>query len=403
MTFAASCARPFGADPDTAETLIGVYGLVRPVNIPRFAYVPLTGGNIGAYTVGRTSGLLSFTAAYVTGLSPSAVVADATNRFAYATGGTSLYAATIDQTTGALATAGTTATGAAPSAPRIDSTNRFLYLVSGPGTIAGYTINSLTGALTAIGSWSAASPYSKPVLHPSAPYLYLPTNSGIYQYSIDQTTGALTQIGIAVDGGAAGAFDFDNQARFAYHAYSSSITVYAIGSNGVLTQIQTIGGISAPSGLILEHPSNRFAYLTSIVSGSTVMMYLVNPFTGLLTPTGSVNAGTTTGALRVEPSGRFAYVSNQGSSDISQYYIDQIFGTLTYMGSAASGAGAIVCTPDPTGRFFYSPNLGASSISVFSIDYASGFLRPIQTISPGGGPTYVGLVSYSSPAAAQFF
>src|SRR5262249_11835353 len=59
--------------------------------------------------------------------------------------------------------------------------------------------------------------------------------------------------------------------------------------------------------------------------------------TGILTPAGSVAAGTLPVAVIVEPSGRFAYVANQGSGDISEYSINQSSGALTLISTATSG------------------------------------------------------------------
>lgn len=77
---------------------------------------------------------------------------------------------------------------------------------------------------------------------------------------------------------------------------------------------------------------------------------------------GSVAGGTNTGAIRIEPSGRFAYLCNQGSGDVTQYSIDRLTGLLYSFGSVVSGSGPIIASPDPTGRFLYSPNATGASI-----------------------------------------
>ncbi|HNJ04554.1 MAG TPA: beta-propeller fold lactonase family protein, partial [Leptospiraceae bacterium] len=194
-----SCARQFDDNTDFLTRSIVAYDVFRLIDIPRFAYAPLSGGNIGGFSVNRVTGQITLVGTYSTGISPSALVTDTQGKFAYATGGTTLYAASIDQTTGALVSAGTQATGAAPSAPRMDPYNRFVYLISGAGSVTGYAINQTSGATTLIGSWPSAVGYGKPLVHTSGRYLYANTGSGIYMYSIDQTSGALTSLGSISD------------------------------------------------------------------------------------------------------------------------------------------------------------------------------------------------------------
>jgi YVTN family beta-propeller protein len=58
-------------------------------------------------------------------------------------------------------------------------------------------------------------------------------------------------------------------------------------------------------------------------------MYSIDGATGALTPMGTVATGTYPTSIAVHPSGKFAYVTNSGSNDVSTYSIDGATGVLT--------------------------------------------------------------------------
>jgi YVTN family beta-propeller protein len=79
-------------------------------------------------------------------------------------------------------------------------------------------------------------------------------------------------------------------------------------------------------------PAGKFAYVTN--SGSNdVSMYTIDTTTGALTSIGTIAAGSTPTSIAIHPSGRFAYVTNSGSNDVSMYGIDSATGALTLMGT----------------------------------------------------------------------
>jgi YVTN family beta-propeller protein len=79
-------------------------------------------------------------------------------------------------------------------------------------------------------------------------------------------------------------------------------------------------------------PSGKFAYVTN--SGSNdVSMYTINATTGVLTSGGTIAAGSTPTSIAIHPSGKFAYVTNAGSNDVSMYKIDTTTGALTLIGT----------------------------------------------------------------------
>ena len=92
--------------------------------------------------------------------------------------------------------------------------------------------------------------------------------------------------------------------------------------------------------------------------------------------------------VAVSPSGRFAYVSNVDSFDVTTFGIDPLSGALTEVGTetAAQDFPFSMCV-DPSGRFAYVANAGAGSVTTFSIDPTSGTLAEVGTPVPAGqGP-----------------
>ena len=65
---------------------------------------------------------------------------------------------------------------------------------------------------------------------------------------------------------------------------------------------------------------------------STVTTYAVDGVTGALTPRFRVPVGTIPVAMSLDPSGRFAYVTNEGSGDVATLSVDSATGALTHAG-----------------------------------------------------------------------
>jgi len=54
---------------------------------------------------------------------------------------------------------------------------------------------------------------------------------------------------------------------------------------------------------------------------------------GTLTSNGTVPAGLSPTSIAIDPSGKFAYVANAGSNNVSMYSIDAATGALTLIGT----------------------------------------------------------------------
>jgi 6-phosphogluconolactonase (cycloisomerase 2 family) len=62
-------------------------------------------------------------------------------------------------------------------------------------------------------------------------------------------------------------------------------------------------------------------------------MYTINATTGALTSIGTIATDQHPTSIAVHPSGKFAYVTNSASNDVSIYSIDGTTGALTLIGT----------------------------------------------------------------------
>jgi 6-phosphogluconolactonase len=126
----------------------------------------------------------------------------------------------------------------------------------------------------------------------------------------------------------------------------------------------------------------RFLYVTESPNNA-VAGFTVDASSGGLAPTkqGSIAAGTTPVRVASDPAGKFLYVANQGSNNVSAYTIASD-GTLAPVAGSpfALTAPGVDVAVDPSGKFALvaqgSQSAGTGAIAVFSIA-ASGALTPV--------------------------
>ena len=97
-------------------------------------------------------------------------------------------------------------------------------------------------------------------------------------------------------------------------------------------------------------PSGNFAYATDDVTG-TVGQFTIDSNTGVLTHVADVNAGNQPFSVVLDAPGKFLYVANAASNDISTFAINANSGALTAVSGSPFGAGttprAIVAVSQP--------------------------------------------------------
>ena len=275
--------------------------------------------------------------------------------------------------------------------------SKFLFVVDSiENSISGFLINAATGELTSTGPavpadeapiYAAASPDGK--------FLYVAnvgTNSkGVSGYRIDPNTGALTPttpaafptagdtepLGIVVD----------PSSKHVYTANAAAISAFTIDpQTGALSDVPgtpVLGPSNTLENLAIT-PDGHFLYVTDGV-GRQVLSYSID-INGLphlmpnLVSTGKFPAG-----IIVDPAGKFVYVANWDSDDISAYAITPDTGVLV---AVARTPTEIHCSPqelaiDPASKFVYVSCAGLSTIDQFMIDPATGSLSGLRPFSTG--------------------
>jgi 6-phosphogluconolactonase len=342
---------------------------------PRFAYVANNGSDtVSAYAIDSGTGVLTDvgTPPVATGSLPFSVTVDPSGKFAYVAnnGSDDVSAYTIDNT-GALTPiicSGTCSgnnfpAGTGPQSISVDPTGKFAYVANFlSNDVSAYTIAS-TGALTQVDcgggptcdtvnslpkNFKAGMGPGSVTVDPTGKFVYV-ANQGdrvnpgtVSAYTIDSSTGALTSVSPDVSAGVApGSVTVTVDSlgnEFAYVANwgsgdVSAYTIDTIGGTGALTQIPCASGTgcngdnflagSLPNSVTVD-PSGKFAYVANRDSGD-VSAYTIDS-TGALASVGTpVLAGTHPYSVTVDPSGKFVYVANEGDginpSDVSAYTI----------------------------------------------------------------------------------
>jgi YVTN family beta-propeller protein len=360
---------------------------------------------------GGTSNSLTFT---ITpgAVDPQSIAVDPAGKFAYVMNGgcgggiggyVSMY--TINPTTGALASVGppvwTYDYGAYPGSVVVAPSGKFVYVTNSGdiwdpdfGSVAMYTIDTTTGGLsyteTINGNCPGLCLPSSMVVDPSGRFAYVATGGGatpfsVEMYTINVTSGVLTSIGTIATGGYPQAVAVDPAGKFIYVVAASatagspgSVSMYAINAmTGALGSIGTIAAGSDPVSVTVD-PSGKFAYVTN--SGSNdVSMYTIDATTGALASIGTIATGTNPVSVAVDASGKFAYVTNFGSNDVSMYTINGTTGSLTLIGTIAAGLSPSSIAIHPSGNFAYVTNFGSNDVSMYSIG-STGTLTLLGTI-----------------------
>jgi 6-phosphogluconolactonase (cycloisomerase 2 family) len=165
------------------------------------------------------------------------------------------------------------------------------------------------------------------------------------------------------------------------------LALIGTGTGALASTTIAVASGSLPQGVAVD-PTGRFVYVPN-QSSSNVSMYSINQSTGALTSiAAAVAAGTTPYIAAVDPTGRFVYVINAFGNSVSMYSINQSTGALTSIAAAvATGSTPYSVAVDPTGRFVYVANNGASTVSMYSINQSTGALTSITTaIASGSSP-----------------
>ena len=239
---------------------------------------------------------------------------------------------------------------------------------------------------------------TEPTFDPAGHFAYLITQdtlnevSVLRQYSVDQKTGGLIEIGQVQLASFAGPPKVDSSGHLYVDSGASAVRGFQMNSvNGLLTEIPGSPFAVIHAGSLLIEPSNRFAYVTNDHSGG-IDIYAIDGATGALSAAGSAAvAGEKLTANAVDPTGRFLFATE--GALIFAFHIDRSTGALTE-------ASRVRCRGVPetlqfvsggapsrlTTRYAYVTNTGDATVSGYSVDPA-GALTPLSgspfAVAPG--------------------
>jgi 6-phosphogluconolactonase len=196
--------------------------------------------------------------------------------------------------------------------------------------------------------------------------------------------------------------------NFVYTANAASTpsTVSALASDATTGKLTSISGspynTGSASAAVQADPAGKFLYVANRVSGD-ISGFTITATTGALTPMAapfSVEFGVD--AIAIDPSGKFLYAVSAQSNNLWSFSIDNA-GALTNLSSspltidpAASSSTAIAI--DPSGNYLFTV-AGSNSIYSFPRDTTTGALG---TVSGSPVPVDFGTFAITTDPAGKF-
>ncbi len=282
-------------------------------------------------------------------------------------------------TTNIVSNTAGTVIGSFPTSVAIDPTGAFLFVtftyqsgftnaLPGPGGVAVFPISG-TGALGA------------PVVNTATGLPYFPvgfTPVGVFVNPEAKTTGGRFLYVVDQDRNSAG-------------TATGILLIFSYDANGVLSLVQGGNATSAAGaaitgfragttpGAVAVDPTGQFIYITDEATNQLIAYRQSS--TGM--PTALNSSPFTTGqfplGLTVDPRGEYVYVANFGSSTVSTFTIDQATGSLSGGTGAGVATGPTCVTIEPgLGKYLFTSNNIDSSVSAEQLDPHSGALTQVQ-------------------------
>ena len=225
----------------------------------------------------------------------------------------------------------------------------------------------------------------------------------VSMYIIDTTTGRLSLIGPPAD---TGDFDplsvaIDPSSKFVYVASwgggdsAGSLAMYTINAtSGTLTSTGFIDGVCpglcAPWSVAV-HPSGKFAYVGDEggFAPTGVSMFAIDGTTGSLSSIGTVVAGGRVNSVAVDLMGKFVYATDDSFNDVSMFTVNGTTGILTFIDTIAAGTDPVSVAVDPSGKFVYVANSRSNDVSMYTVNSTTGALTSTGAIAAGTSPVSV--------------
>jgi 6-phosphogluconolactonase (cycloisomerase 2 family) len=290
---------------------------------------------------------------------------------------------------GKLANIGQVTLTSSPTALVMDSAGKFLFVATG-GSVSVYSVGA-NAALARVGT---------PTVLPAQPG---EQNSPIASAMAVTPTVYPSQFAYC-----SGVTPPSTENLYVTDSVNYVVLNYAVSSAGNLTLVPfntTATGVptgTVPSGVAVD-PCNRFVYVSNAAPNNSVSAYTICSAASLAQSCATANfslqpisgspypAGDDPGPLLVDPYGKWLYVLDTGSNQISGYGISSATGTLT----AFTGA-PIATNLEPTAMairkddsWLFVSNLNSANISEYAVTPATGILTPLAPITSFNYPSGV--------------
>ncbi|HST10799.1 MAG TPA: beta-propeller fold lactonase family protein [Terriglobales bacterium] len=175
---------------------------------------------------------------------------------------------------------------------------------------------------------------------------------------------------------------------------NNGVTAFRVNTDtGSLKQIL---GSPYPTGIsptaIRVHPSGKFAYVSN-AGEDTISLYKIDSTGALTEVTPRAVTGDQPSDILLDPAGKFLFTINSAGNTISAFSIDS-GGALTAVGTASSTFGftPIRGAIAPSGKFLYVANSNSASVTGYAIDGSGALtLIPPSPIKVGNGPTWIAI------------
>jgi len=299
------------------------------------AYVATSSG-VFAFRINDKTGAPTtiFSAPFVLGRSPSAIVIGPSGNLAYISNelDNTISLVKIDTSSGALSEVlpRTPVAGLSPSAMVMDPAGSFLYVAEqGTNDVASYSVAPSGMALSKSGELL---------------FVAVPSFLKIYAFTLSAgtLTPAMGSPFSVSDGVTSVAIDPTASFLYAPNPTANTISGFSILSGGVLSQLPTspYGSTKSPLKTPVANavdPTGKFLYVANFASTS-ISEFDVSG-TGELTPatTASASAGTNPDFFAFDPNGKYMYVANEGSNSFTEFLLNSD-GTLTSKNTIQVGA-----------------------------------------------------------------
>lgn len=327
--------------------------------------------------------------------------------------GRGIHSFSLDLDTGMLTEIGVTEGIDNPSYLAIDAKHEHLYAVSevgewDEGTISAYTINTDTAALTYINK--------QPTLGGSPAFVSV-DGSDQYVLLTNYSSGqSAVMLPIRSDGGLAPASDSvkhegsgaDPERQESPHPHSivsDPGNRYALVPDLGIDRIMSyrfdleegklvpnaVPGVqlnpaSGPRHMVF-HPNGRYAYVIQEIS-SQVTALAYDSASGTLEPLHTVSTLPTdfsgankAGDIQITPSGTFVYASNRGHDSLAIFAVDETNGRLSFVAhQSTNGESPRGIAIDPTGTYLLAGNHDSHNIVTWRINPQTGLLDETQNI-----------------------